>query len=117
MGGSVPREIMKSTPGQPVERIEQALLRFSIEGARRFVQDKNRRIDQQRPGNREPLPLTNRQRRASFPDHGLIPVRQPLDEPGIRTPLHNLLKTRLNWDRCEIMREERHFVINFRTKL
>ena len=51
-----------------------------VERARRLVQDQDRRIDDQRPRNRESLPLTSREIRRTFINVGFVAARQLVDE-------------------------------------
>src|SRR5215831_4061546 len=55
-------------------------LAFIIEGAGRFVEDKNTRVADQRAGNGDALTLATRQRRAALADDGVVTVRQIEDE-------------------------------------
>ena len=55
-------------------------LRFGVERGRRFVEDQDRRVHQERAGNGDPLPLAGGQRHAPLADNCLELLRQPLDE-------------------------------------
>ena len=51
-------------------------LGLGVDGGRRLIEDQDRRVERQRPGERNQLPLPSRQR-AALLDHGLIDaVRQ-----------------------------------------
>ena len=53
-------------------------LGLRIDGGRRLIEDQDRRVERQRPGERNQLPLPGRQRPALL-DHGLVDaVRQAL---------------------------------------
>ena len=53
----------------------------------RLVEQQQRRVPQERPGDRDPLPLTRRQPQAPFPERGVVALRQLRDEPvGTRQP-------------------------------
>ena len=51
-----------------------------IERARRLVEDQDRRVLQQRPGDRQPLPLAAREHAPALADDRVQPVAVPLDE-------------------------------------
>ena len=57
-----------------------ALLGGGIHGRGRVVEHQHPRVREQRPGDRQPLSLTARQRQAPLPDLGLVALGQPADE-------------------------------------
>ena len=60
-------------------------LGFRIEGGGRLVQDQDRRVTENCPRNRNPLPLPTRKPLAALPDQGLILVVEAYDElVGVR---------------------------------
>ena len=63
-----------------VERQLQLLLGRGVERARRFVQDQDRRVLQQRAGDREALALTARERAAALADDRVETLRLTGDE-------------------------------------
>ena len=79
--------------GQPVgdderraavhERAESAvdlLLDVHVNGARGVVEDEDRRVHEEGAGDRDPLALTTGEGVAAFSDHGVVALRQVLDE-------------------------------------
>uniref|UniRef100_A0A8W7PY09 Uncharacterized protein n=1 Tax=Anopheles coluzzii TaxID=1518534 RepID=A0A8W7PY09_ANOCL len=79
------RQAVRNDERGPVEygRIERLLdHRFAgrIERTGRFVQDEYRRLLQQCPCNRDPLPLAPAKLYAPFAHHRLVPIGQPADE-------------------------------------
>ncbi|MDQ0370765.1 hypothetical protein J2S42_007434 [Catenuloplanes indicus] len=65
---------------QPAQRLVDAVLDRDVDRAGRVVQHQHRRVDQQRPRDRDALPLPAGERVAAFADHGVVPVLQGLDE-------------------------------------
>src|SRR5215472_13847145 len=69
---------------------------FSVERARCLVEDKDTRIADQRPGNREALALATREIGGAFLDISFVASRQMLDEllcAGQSCREHYVLKT------------------------
>ena len=66
-----------------VEGLLDQLLVLCIEGARGFVQEQDRRLADQGPGNGETLPLASRQAPGALPKGRLEPFRKPCNE-GLR---------------------------------
>ena len=65
---------------QPVERLLDHRLVLGIDRGQRLVEDQDRRVAQQRAGDRQALALAAGQPGAALADHGLVAVRQRLDE-------------------------------------
>ena len=65
-----------------MQRFYQPPLLLGIERARWFVEDEERRVGQQRARDGDPLPLTAGEIRAAFGQHGLIAIRQRVNEFG-----------------------------------
>jgi hypothetical protein len=65
---------------QVVERLLDFLLGRRIDGRSGLVEDQDARVDQQRAGDRNPLPFATRQRLAAFADQRVITMRQAQDE-------------------------------------
>ena len=65
---------------QPAQRVEDDLLGKRVERRGRLVEDQDRRVLEQRPGDAETLALAARQRGARLGDERVVAVRQPLDE-------------------------------------
>jgi hypothetical protein len=61
---------------QPVERVLDQPFAFGVERARRFVEQQDRRIAQQRAGNGDALALAARKPRAVFAQEGVEPIGQ-----------------------------------------
>ena len=53
----------------------------------RLVEQEQRRVPQERPGERDPLPLPRRQPQAPLPERGVVAVRQRPDE-AVRVSAH-----------------------------
>ena len=58
-----------------------------VDGGGRVVEDQDPRVGEQRAGQRDPLPLPAGQREPAFADHGVVPVRQRVDELVGRRPV------------------------------
>lgn len=67
-------------PRQIGHRILDQRLVFGIGKGRRLVKDQDRRILQDRAGNRDPLPLAPRKPEAAFTQNRVIALRQGGDE-------------------------------------
>ncbi len=67
------------------------LLAFQIDLAGGFVEDQNRRIAQDRPSKRNPLPLAAREAVAAGSDHRLVSVGKLLFDEAIRVGLPSRL--------------------------
>ena len=65
---------------QLLELLLDLALELRVERRSRLVEDQDRRIAQQRPRNRDALPLATRQQRAAVAHHGVEPARQLLGE-------------------------------------
>ena len=65
---------------QGLECLLDARLGDRVEGAGCLVEDQDRRVLEQRPGNREPLAFAPRERRAALADQRLVPLRLAHDE-------------------------------------
>ena len=65
---------------QPVESGLDLALAFRIERGGRLVEKQDRRILQDRPGNRETLALAARQGHAALADEGVVALRHGPDE-------------------------------------
>ena len=65
---------------QPVQRLLDDRLVLGIDRGQRLIQHQHRRIPQQRPGDRQTLPLSAGQAGATLADHRLIAVGQGADE-------------------------------------
>ena len=67
-----------------------------VDGGGRVVEDQDARVDHERSCDREPLPLAARERDPALADHGVVAVRQLLDElvclRGLRRPLDLLVR-------------------------
>ena len=78
--------------GQQVRGQRAAVVRVQVRG--RLVQDEQRRVGQQRPGQRDPLPLAAGHGGAAGADRGVPALRQRLDpgqQPGPRGRLGQLV--------------------------
>src|SRR5205085_10889154 len=62
------------------QRVEDELLRFSIEACRWLIQNQNRRVTNNRARNRDALTLTTRQSHAALANHRVITVSHAIDE-------------------------------------
>ena len=64
---------------RPCTRLSSASLNlalgFGVDRGGRLVEDQDPRIDQQRPGDRDPLPLAARERLTSFADQRVVAQR------------------------------------------
>ena len=69
-----------SAPDQVLQRRLDLALRLGVDGRGRLVEDQDARIDQQRPGDRDPLPLAAGERLAALADERVVAVGQPQDE-------------------------------------
>src|SRR3546814_2113167 len=81
-----------------VERRLDRRLGAAVERARRFVEDQDRRVFQQRSRDRDTLLLAARQLEPALADLGLLPLRQQRDETVDRRALgrrRNLLRARI----------------------
>ena len=68
-------------PGeQPVDRFLHQPLRLRVERGRGFVENEDRRIGEQRAGDRQPLALPAGEPRAALAEHGGIAVGELADE-------------------------------------
>ena len=65
---------------QPVERLLDHRLVLGIDRGQRLVEDQDRRVAQQRPRDRQALPLAARQLDAALADDRLVALRQLPDE-------------------------------------
>ena len=65
---------------QVVERLLDLPLGLGVDRRGRLVEDQDARVDQQRAGDRDPLPLAARERLAALADQRVVAVRQPEDE-------------------------------------
>ena len=59
---------------QVVERLLDLALGLGVDRRGRLVQDQDPRVDQQRPGDRDPLPLAARERLAALADQRVVAV-------------------------------------------
>ena len=66
--------------GQPLERLLDGALGLRVERGRRLVEDEDRRVAQDRPRDRDPLPLAAREAVAALADDGLVAVREAGDQ-------------------------------------
>ena len=85
IGGFDGRQAVRDDDGGPSfhQRVERGLhvaLRFGVERRRRFVEDQDGRILQQRSRDRNPLPLTAGQSHAVGADERVEPLRQRVNE-------------------------------------
>ena len=81
-------------------------LAFGVEGARRLVEDEDARIDDQRPGDGQPLALPAGKVRRAFVDVGLVAARQPVDEllgAGEPRRPHHVLEGRIGPRRGDVV--------------
>ena len=65
---------------EPVERVLDERLGFVVERARRLVEEQDRRVLQDRPGDRHALALAAGQARAAVADDRVVAVGQRADE-------------------------------------
>ena len=65
---------------EPVERVLDEPLRFVVERAGRLVEEQDRRVLEDRPGDRDALALAARQPRAAVADDRVVAVGQRADE-------------------------------------
>src|SRR5215211_5551768 len=80
---------------QSGHRLHDHGLRLHIHGARWLVEDEDRGVLEECPGERDALALASRETHASLPDLGVVALRQAGDElVGVRRPSrrHDLLK-------------------------
>ena len=61
---------------KPIQSDKHGRLADFVQRARRFIEDQDRRILVDRPGQAEPLPLASGKPDAAFPDHRVQTVRQ-----------------------------------------
>ena len=95
---------------QPVERVLHQPLAFGIERRGRFVEQQQRRIAQQRAGDRDALALSARKPRAAFAHEGVEPFRQRAQELlgiGVARRLPNLVLARVPIAVAEIVARTR----------
>ena len=70
---------------QPIQRLLDDRLVLRIDRGQRLVEDQDRRVAQQRPGDGDALALPARQPDAPLSDHGVVTLREPGDElVGVR---------------------------------
>ena len=62
--------------GERLQRLLNSCFGRRVDGRDRFVENQDGRILQERPGNRKALPLTARERGATFGDDGVEPLGQ-----------------------------------------
>ena len=65
---------------QVVERLLDLALGLGVDRRGRLVEDQDPRVDQQGPGDRDPLPLAAGERLAALADERVVAVGQPEDE-------------------------------------
>ena len=65
---------------QPAQRSEHPLPRRGVQPGGRLVEEQQRRIPDDGPGDREPLALTARQQPAALADPGVVALVEPRDE-------------------------------------
>ena len=65
---------------QLVERLLHGALGLGVEGARRLVEDQDRRVSQDRARDRDPLLLAARESVAPLADHRLVALGETLDQ-------------------------------------
>ena len=70
----------RSPSHQPLERLLHQPLAFGVERAGRFVEQQDRRVAQQRAGDRDALALAARKPRAGIAEEGVEALRQGGDE-------------------------------------
>ena len=71
----------RGTPAhQRIEAFHHCRLALGVETGRRLVEHEDRRVAQDRAGNRDPLTLAAREAHPSLPEHGRIAVGELLDE-------------------------------------
>ena len=76
---------------QPVQRLLDYRLVLRIHRGQRLVEDQDRRVTQQRAGDRDALALPAGELDAPLPDHRGVALRQPRDElVGVRGPRRRL---------------------------
>src|SRR6185436_4969585 len=100
--------------------------RPSIQRTRRLIENQNRRVLQHRPSNRDPLPLTTRQRRAPLTHQRVVPIRQRPNElirirdtrrrldltpRRIRPPIRDVLRHR-HREQERVLQHHRHLPAN-----
>src|SRR5437879_13783523 len=81
---------------QVLERCLNGALRFRSQGTGGFVQDQDRRVLQEGPGNSQPLSLTSGQQYSFFPDYGAEPIflfHDKIIGKGVLGRLNDLLGT------------------------
>ena len=67
---------------QAIDRLLDQSLRFGVEGAGGLVEDQDRRVAQQCPGDRDPLALSAGQTGAPLAQDGVVPLGELTDELG-----------------------------------
>ena len=65
---------------QALQRLLNRRLVFGVHAGQRLIEDQNRRVAQQRAGDRDPLPLAARKPMPPLADHRLVALRQVGDE-------------------------------------
>jgi len=65
---------------QPLKRLLDQSLALGVERARRFVQQQDGRVAQDRAGNRDPLALTSGESRPTLAQESVVAVGEPADE-------------------------------------
>ncbi len=70
----------RAAAGERLERLLDRLLALGVDAAGGFVEDQDRRIVQDRPGDREPLPLAAGEAGAAFAEPGVVAERRVEDE-------------------------------------
>src|ERR1700751_3559108 len=65
---------------QPRQRFDDGLFRGRIKTSGGFIENQNRSVADDCPGNRYTLSLSTRERNAAFADHGAVTLRQLLDK-------------------------------------
>ena len=70
----------RPAPDQVVERLLDLPLGLGVDRRGRLVEDQDRRVDQECPGDRDPLPLAAGERLAALADQRVVAVGQAEDE-------------------------------------
>ena len=77
---------------EPLERLLHQPLTLGVERGRGLVEEQDRRIAEQRPRDRQALPLATGQPHATVADHGVVALGQGANEPvgvgGFRRAAH-----------------------------
>src|SRR2546427_2653481 len=66
--------------GQPLQRLDHRTCVLAVQARGGLVEDKDRGTPDGRTGDRDPLALPVGERHAALPDHGVVSLRQRLDE-------------------------------------